>query len=890
VRRWMDRFRLRIRSLVRREEVERELDRELQYHLASQVEENVAAGMTPAEARDAAARSFGPAARIGEECRDARRITWIEHLVQDVTYAGRLLTRTPAFTAAALATLTLGFGANAAILAVVHGVLLRPLPFPDPDRLVLVREVIGEGPASVTAPDYLDWLGQARSFVALGARTEAFVSLSEGNAVAEPERVEGTRASAGYFRVLDIRPAVGRLFDEQDDKEGAERVAILSDALWQRRFGSDPHIVGRSIRLDAVPHTIVGVLPPDAAVFERSDQIYVPLALTAAERESTGMHFLQVIARLHSDRSMESAQHEMVAIMKGIERGRPNSNAGVSAAVTPLSTTLVGDVRLSLGLLWGAVGLVLLIACANVANLHLSRNAARSRELSLRLSLGATRGRIVRQLLAEHLALGLAGALLGAAFASVLFDLLIQVLPSDIPRIAQARLDSTILLLTLALGALTSLAFGLVPALQMSRPDLQNALKDGGRSLAAPSRSIFASALVVGEVALAIVLLTGAGLLVRSFVRMQNIPAGFDPDGILTARLSLPAERYQNPADVVRFYDTLLDRLRAVPGVSSAAATTQLPLDAANGSMVAFIEGRPRPREGDWANWPFFFDRGVTSDYRASLGLRLIDGRDLSPADATGELRAALINETAARRYWPGKTAVGARLQPDDGDDRLVEIVGVISDTRHFGLTQEPQPEFYLPISQVSPFVWRITDRSLTMVLRSEGRDPVALIAPLRTIVRQLDPELPVYAVRSMEEVVADSTTAPRNFSALLSAFSAIALILASVGVYGLVTFLAQQRNHEFGVRMALGASASGIRRLVVGRGLVLAGSGVAIGTVAALAGSRLLQTLLFQVSAVDPLVMVSAAMLLLGVAAAACWIPARRAARVNPMLLLRDA
>jgi putative ABC transport system permease protein len=889
VRRLLNRLRIRARTLTDRNGVERELERELEFHLASQTEENRAAGMDPQTARAEALRAFGPAARIAEECRDTRRTRWIEHLVQDLSYASRTLRSSRTFTAAALATLVLGFGANTAVLMLLHGVLLQPLPFPDAERLVMLQEAIGDFTMRVTAPNYRDWRGRAQSFSEIGASTPTFVSLS-GSGILEPERIEATRASASYYRALGVTPLVGRPLTDEDDRDGAERVALLSEGLWQHRFGADGRVIGTSIRLDGLPYTVVGVLPASVQLAEQPDHVYVPLALTTEESGANGRRFLNVVARLEQDVSIAAARHEMAAIMKSLERVRPGSNTRVSTRITPMAAALVGDVRLTLGLLWAAAALVLLIACANVANLHLSRNAARRKELALRVSLGATRGRIVRQLLAEHLALGVVGSLVGAAAATLLFDVLASMLPADLPRISQVRLDSTVLLLTLSLGVITSLVFGLVPTLQMSKPDLQESLKEGGRSLGVPSRFVFGSALVVGEIALSLMLLVGAGLLVRSILQLQHVSPGFDSRGIFTARLSLPGERYQTPESVVRFYDDLIRRLRAAPGVAHAAAISQLPLDGSGGNMVVQIEGRPRPREGDWENWPFFYNRGITAGYRAALGLRLLQGRDLTSADAGGPRRVALINETAARRYWPGQSPIGARFTPDDGDDRPVEIVGVIGDTRHLGLDQEPAPEFYLPIAQIPPFVWRITDRSLTIVLKTDAADPAALMPHVRTAARQLDADLPVYRMRTMQDVVADSTLASRNFTTVLSVFGVLALVLAAVGVYGLVAFLVQQRNHEFGVRIALGASTAAIRRLVLRRGLVLASAGVSVGCVGALAGTRLLESLLFQVSVTDPLVLGSVSSLLFTVAAVACWLPALRAGRVNPLLLLRSS
>jgi len=889
MRRLADRLVLRLRSLVRRDAVERDLEREMAFHLERQVEENLAAGMPPQAARDAARRSFGPAARIAEECRDTRRTRWLEQLAQDLSYAGRLFRRTPTFGAAALATLTLGFGANAAILTLVHGVLMKPLPFPDPGRLVLLREASAGGTMSVTAPNYLDLRERTGSFTELGASTEGAAALSGGGHGARPERVGVLRASASYFRALGVQPRMGRAFSDRDDREGADRVALLGEALWQRRFDGDPGVVGRVVRLDGVPHTIAGVIPATATLGEPSDWLYVPLALTAEDRARTGMRFLTVVGRLRPDVAPPAAAHEVAAVMTALEAVRPNSNANISAELRPLGESVVRDARLGLLLLWGAVGLVLLIACANVANLQLSRSMARRKELALRLSLGAARGRLIRQLLAEHVALGVAGAGLGAVAAYLLLDALVAMLPPGIPRIEHARLDLVVLGLSLGLGAVTSLVFGLVPALHMSRPDLQDSLKEGGRTLAAPSRHVFGSALVVGEVALSLVLLAGAGLLVRSFLHLQSVSPGFETSGILTARLSLPEEAYPDPAATVRFYTTLVERLEALPGVRAASATTQFPLDGGGPSTVAFIEGRPRPAVGDWENWPMFHDRGVTPGYRASLGLPLIEGRDLTAADAAGPVRAALVNPAAARRYWPGERAVGQRIRPDDDDQRPVEIVGVIADTKHFGLNEDPRPEFFLPIAQVAPFSWDVSDRTVTILLKAE-QDPAALAPALARVVRDMDPELPLYRVRTMENVIAAATGPMRSFTTLLSVFGAISLMLAAVGVYGLVASLVQQRHHEFGVRLALGSTEAGIRALVLGRGLVLTGIGVGLGVVGAIGASRAIQSLLFQVSRTDPVVLASVAALLLGVAAVACWIPALRAARVNPLSLLRSA
>ena len=884
----IDRCRLRVRSLLRRRSVERELQREIEFHLARQIEENEAAGMSAADARNAALRAFGPGGRIAEECRDTRGTRWLEHLAQDLAYAGRLFRRTPTFAAAALATLTLGFGANAAILTVVHGVLLRPLPFPEPDRLVLVREAVTGGTTSFTAPDYLDLRARASSFADLGAATEGAAALS-GSGPSLPERVDMLRASASYFRTLQVQPRLGRLFADRDDREGAERVALLGEGLWRRRFNADPGVTGTAVRVDGVPHTIVGVVPASATLTEARDWLYVPLALTSQDRERSGMRYLTVIGRLREGVSLVAAQHEAAAIMKSLEAIRPGSNTRVSAEVSPLGASLVRDARLGLLLLWSAVGLVLLIACANVANLQLARSAARRKELALRLSLGATRGRIVRQLLAEHVALGAAGALLGAAAAFLLFDALVAMLPAGIPRIEQARMDLAVLSISLGLGVLTSLVFGLVPALHMSRPDLQDSLKEGGRTMAAPSRRLFGSALVVGEISLSLVLLASAGLLVRSFLLLQDVSPGFETSDLLTARLSLPAHRYPDGPSAVRFYERLVERLNARPGVSLAAATSQFPLDGGGPNMTVAIEGRPKPAPGDWEQWPIFHDRAVTPGYRATLGLELIDGRDLTEADAaSGPARVALINETAARRYWPDERAVGERIQSGDGDDRPVEIVGVISDTKHFGLDQDSRPEFFLPIAQASSLTWEVSERSLTILLKTD-QDPAALVPALAGVVRELDPELPLHRVRTMDEVLADGTAPIRSFTTLLTVFGAMALALAAVGIYGLIASIVQQRQHEFGVRIALGATAAGIRRLVVGRGMVLAAMGVVLGVAGAIGATRALQSLLFEVSRTDPLVLTAVGALLLAVAAAACWIPALRAARVNPLALLRS-
>jgi putative ABC transport system permease protein len=800
----------------------------------------------------------------------------------DIRYATRLLLKNPGFTAIAVLTLALGIGATTAIFSGVDAVLLRPLPFPEPERLVFVWETLGRGRGGVTAPDFRDWRRDQRVFERLAVYAPTTIALTEGN---ETERVPARRVSADYFRVLGIRPTMGRDFIAADEPFGAPRTVIVSDAIWRGRFRADPAIVNQEVLLNGVRHTIIGVLPPGVALFERAEQVYVPLALTPAEIESTGSHFLTAIARLGPGLSIAQAQAGMAPIAARLAQVRPHSNREVSVLVTDMHATLVGNLRTPLLVFLGAVALVLLIACANIANLQLVRATGRQREVAIRGALGAGRRRILQQFLIESLVLAAFGGAAGVLVASWSSELVAWLIPSAVPRLTGSAIDLRVLTFAAVATLATGVIFGLAPAWQLSRRDLRERLNDGGRGSAGPERHRVSASLVVIEIALALTLLIGAGLLARSFLRLLAEEPGLRTQGVLTLRVSLPEVRYRESARVDSFYVTILERVRALPGVTSAGATSTLPLRSSGSSLVAPIDGRPKPTR--IAEFPVFFYRGITPGYFQTLGIPILEGRDLSSDDREGRPRVAILNQTAARRYWPNGRAIGARLHPDD-DGGPAEVIGVVADTKHFGLAEATAPEMFIAISQAPPPFWRWMDRSMDLVVHMTGA-PTQAVAPIRAVVAAVDPALPVYQVTTMEGVLSESMVSPRRSMLMVSAFGAIALLLAAIGLYGVMAFLVSQRTHEIGVRVALGAAHRDILALVFGRSVRLCVIGLVLGLVAALGLSRFIATFLFRVTATDVVTYGVVSALLFAVALLASYVPARRAMRVDPVRALRE-
>jgi putative ABC transport system permease protein len=810
----------------------------------------------------------------------------MQTLWQDLRYGARMLLKKPGFTLIAVITLALGIGANTAIFSVVYAVLLRALPRADPDRLVMVYEANverGFNRGAVAPGNYLNWKAQQTVFEEIGAYvTQSFALAGNDGA----DMLEGARVSANIFGLLRAAPGLGRVFTNEEDRLGGDRVVILSHGLWRRRFGAAQDIVGQSITLDDKPYAIVGVMPEGFSFPTSNVEIWAPAALDA-ERGLDGMtgRLLQVMARLKPQSTIEQARAEMEIITQRMARENPNFNSNLSANIATLREEVVSGWRRILLILFAVVACVLLISCANVANLLLARASTRTRETAIRVAVGASRLRIVRLLLIESLLLACAGGVVGLLIGWWGVDVLVALNPFDQLRESGVRIDANVAWFTFALTFLTGLLFGLAPALKSSKPDLNESLKDGGRGATAGAG--LRSALVVSEIALSLVLLVGAGLMIRSFLRLQSVDSGFDPRDLLTLRLSLPEARYPEAHQVINFYQQLTERLGRLPGVESVAATHALPLGGLSGVRPFTVEGRPRPESGKAPITPY---RMVSPEYFRTMKITLVRGRDFTKQDEGQAAGVVIINQEFQRRYFPGEDPIGKRITLGGYDDQWGEIVGVVGDVRHWGAENEAQPEMYWAYSQAwlarSPTLSRLR-RSLTLALRAGG-DPQSLIQDVRREVIAMDKALPLTSVRTMEERMGDSLAGRRFNTLLLSLFASVALILAVVGLYGVISYTAAERTRDIGVRMALGAQTGDVLRLVIGQGLRLTLVGVGIGLLASFGLTRLMKDMLFEVRPTDPLTFVAIAVLLTAAALMACYIPARRATKVDPMVALR--
>ena len=805
-------------------------------------------------------------------------------LLQDIRYGLRVLWKSPGVTLAAVVSLALGVGANTAIFSVVNSTLLRALPYAEPDRVVLLW---GDSPAEgsrrkqVSATDVDDWRHQNGVFEEVTTFGDWSATFLDGG---EPERVPGTQVGDGFFRVMRGTPMLGRVFLPEEQEEGRDNVVVLGHGLWRRRFGGDPSVVGRAVNLGGRPYTVVGVMPAEfrplpPSLNDPPGQFYRPVAEPHDETERASRH-LRALARLKDGVTVGQAQAEMGVIASRIERAHPESNTGYGVRLVTLTEDTVGTLRPALLALSGAVLFVLLIACANVGNLLLARSSARRREFAVRAALGAGRARIVRQLLTESVLLALAGGAAGLLLA--LWGVgLVESLGSRVtPLLSGVRVDVRVLGFTALVSVLAGLAFGLAPALQVSRPDLNEALKAGGRSGGgAGAGGRLRSALVVAEVALALVLLAGAGLLVRSVVRLRAVDAGFDPSNLLTMNLTLPSARYRDGAAQAAFFERLGRQLESLPGVEAAGFTSVLPFSGNFDGRSLAVEDHPVPR-GQEASVDLFIS---TPGYLRAMQIPLVEGRALDERDAKESPLVAVVSETAARRLWPGQTALGRRVK-FPGSEKSPQpwrtVVGVVRDVKHYGLDRGDLMQLYLPEAQYPTSY-------MTLVVRSQG-EPAALLGAVRREVAAADRELPVFGVATMESLLADSVALRRFSMLLLAAFACVAVALAGVGVYGVISYTVAQRTREIGVRVALGARPRDVLRLVLGRGLGLAGLGIALGLAGGLALTQALSSLLYGVGARDPLTFASVAALLGAVALLACLVPARRATKVDPMVALR--
>ena len=809
--------------------------------------------------------------------------------MRDLRYAIRVLLARPGFTAVAVLTLALGIGANTAIFTVVNAVLLRPLPFGEPDRLVLLAERTTQFPTVTTSwPNYVDWRDGSRSFEAVAAMRPLTMTLTEQG---EPDRLAAKMVTASFLPMLRVSPAIGRAFTADDDKAGAEGVVLLSDALWRRRFGAAPNVVGRSITLDNQPYAVVGVMPPGFQLLQPADLLIpiAPWAATLPSDDRTWHPGIFPIARLKPNVDLPTAQAELDVISARLAAQYPEGNHGVSAEAKPLHDFAVQNVRQSLLVLVAAVGFVLLIACANVANLLLARAVGRQKEIAIRTAIGASRVRIAAQLFVESVVLAVGGGLTGLLLAVWAVPLLAALAGANTPGAGTIAIDPAALVFTVAVSIATGFVFGLAPALQTARVDVSAAINEGGRGAAAGAgHHRLRSLLVVTEMALATMLLVGAGLLTRSLVRLQDVSPGFDAAGVLVADAPLSPVKYSTAAQRNAFVDRLRERARTLPGVQFAEVATAPPFSG-NGSSIHFnITGRPPKGPEDYIITGY---RAVSEGYFSALGIPLVAGRIFTSRDREESPPVAIVNETFVRRFLGGeaKPSLGARAQlgttPED-DAPVMEIVGVVGDTKQ-AFEAATQPTLYVPYEQYPIEILGGIYRNLSIVLKTAG-DPASAAGGLRAAVQEVDRDQPLVRLRTMEEAMAESVSQPRLRTMLLALFSAVALALSLVGVYGVMAYAVSERTHEIGVRMALGASPADIRSLVVGQGTRLACIGIAIGIAGALATSRGLGALLFGVSATDPATFALAAAVLAVAGVAAAYVPARRASRIDPVVLLR--
>ena len=805
----------------------------------------------------------------------------METLLKDVRFGARMLMKNPGFSLVAVIALALGIGANTAIFSVVNAVLLRPLPFKDPDRLMLIRETkLPQFPEFSVAPgNFLDWQKQNSVFEQMAAiNTSPFNLIGTG----EPERLQGQRVTDGFFAMLGAQPQLGRVFMSEEDQPGHNNVVILSHGLWQRRFGGDPNILNQTITLNGQSYAVVGVMPATFRYGGRNTELWTPIAFTAQNAQQHGSHYLQVIGRLKPGVTLEQTQEEMSAIAGRLAEQYPDTNAGWDVKIMTMLESTVRSIKPTLLVLLGAVAFVLLIACANVANLLLARAASRQKEIAVRTALGARRGRIIRQLLTESVLLSAAGGVVGLLLSLWGVSLLLSLAPDDLPRVRDVSLDGSVLGFTAAITLLTGLIFGLVPALQASKPNLNETLKDAGRGSTEGGRHhIIRSVLVVFEVATALMVLVGAGLMIKSFMHLQRVDPGFNPDNALAVNLSLPQRKYPEDDQRSAFYFQLIQKVSTLPGVRAAGAANVLPLE--DDYILGFhIQGRPPDAPGEDRSTNYF---AVSPDYFKAMGIPLLRGRLFTEHDTKGAPRVAIINEAMAKQYFPDEDPIGQHIHVTNGPVLYREIVGVVGDVKQYGLDQETPVQTYEPYLQ-EPFSF------MSLVVRTAG-DPTSLSGAIRSEVLSIDSEQPVSSIKTLDQILSTSIAQQRFAMLLFGVFGAVALILAAVGVYGVMSYAVTQRTHEIGIRMALGAARRDVLRLVIGHGMMLTLIGIAFGLVAtfvltSFVLTSLMSSLLFGVSVTDLATFAIFSATLAAVALVACAVPARRALKVDPIVALR--
>jgi predicted permease len=883
----MNRMRIlavRAKGLFSRSRRESELEAELESHLEAIAEESIRQGMAPEEARRVARREFGGLEQTKELYREQRGLPSLETFLEDIRFGARMLAKNPGFTIVAVLTLALGIGANAAIFSVVDAVLLRPLAYKDADRLVTILHN-GDNPVAVA--NYIDWRDQSSSFEAMGAADYWSANLS---GIDSPEHILGLSVTQSLLTLLGVEPLLGRLFVAGEDQKGAEHEVILSYGLWQRRFAGDSKVVGKVITLDGEPYTVLGVMPRTfkfAPFWATRAEMWVPNAF-GDRIHNRGGNSLRIFARLKQDVALSEARAEIATITARLEQKFPGTNRDV--VVTPLKQNVVGQVKAPLLLLLGAVGFVLLIACANVAHMLLARSATRQKEIAVRTALGAPRTRVIRQFLTENLLLAAMGASAGLLLAVWGTRALVALSPAFIPRVDTIGIDARVILFLIGVTVLTGMVFGLAPAMHASAVNLMDTLKDGGRGGSDGNRrNRLRSFLVASEFALALILLIGAGLMVRSFFALQSIDPGFNPNRVLSMAVSVAGTQESEPHRRAIFYQQLIERVRALLGVEAAGGINHLPLAGDMWGWPFAIEGRGKPLPGES---PVGVYRIVMPGYFETMRLPVLRGREIAATDDASAPGVVLINEKAARKYWPGENPLGKHIAFDDdkaASPTWLTVIGIVRDAKQENWAEAPYPEVYLAALQNGGFLGERESHAsyITLVVRTRG-NPAALSAMIKNTVWSLDRNLAISEVLTMDDVVAEANAQPRFEMALLGVFASVALMLAAVGIYGVMSYSVARRTHEIGIRISLGASRTDVLRLVVRQGMVLALAGSGAGIIGALLLSRLMTKLLYGVLPTDPVTFTGVAVLLMFVALAANYLPARRATRVDPIVALR--
>ena len=883
----LKRFLARLANFAARRRKDERLNEEIAEHITLQTAEYLRAGLPPAEARRQAILKFGAVEAIKEDYRGERGLPFLDTLLQDLRYGLRVLRKSPGFTAVAILTLALAIGANTAIFSFVYGVLLAPLPYRNASRLVVLNETTPRvGVVSVSYPNFLDWRAQSRSFSQMAYVVQMNFNLA-GAGVSRPENIQGDSVSPNFLSLMGVRPFLGRDFEPTEEQAGTQRVLLLGYRLWQSHFGANRNVVGRSITLDGNDFVIIGVLPPDYRSLDKID-VMLPIGVwatnnpNAASRSDRGDS--TVVGLLAQGSSLAQARAEMQGIAARLAKEYPAANDQFSVRLRPIREAFVGNLQTEILVLFAAVLFVLLIASANVANLFLVRGAARGKEIALRIAVGASRSRIIRQLLTESFVLAFLGGALGLALALGGIRLITSLMPHETLAGASIGLNGAVLLFTAGVVVLAALVFGIVPAAHSAKWDVQAELKEGGRTVGVgAAQNRLRAMLAVSEISLALVLLAGAGLMLKSLYRLINVDPGFQPDRVLTMEMYLSSQRYSHDPAILNFWQQVLDGVRALPGVESAALGTHIPLTDSHGRTDITIEGMALPKPG---SFPHPDTHTISSGYVRTLGMVLQRGRTFTDADNETAPLVALVNDKLARQYWPNEDPIGKRFMWGRFDPasktspKWVTVVGVVDDTKMYGLANPSRLEVYDPLRQD-------VNNDMDLIVKSRF-DPASLTSEIRGVVAALDKDEPIFAIATMNKIVSDDVAAPRLILLLLGLFSALAVILAAIGIYGVISYSVAQRTHEIGVRMTLGAQPLDVLRMVLGQGGKIALAGIVIGIVAAFGLTRLMSGLLFSVSAGDPATFAAVAGLLVLVAFFACYIPARRAMRVDPMVALR--